>query len=296
MRAATLLLTLSSALLPAQPPTFQAGVSQVRVDVEVFSGSASVAQLKAQHFLVKDNGRVQPIVHVSQSEEPLDLILVFDISGSMKKIVQRVASSAQRSLGQLKDGDRVAVMTFAGRARLLSGFTEDWKAVQNTIERDILDEPFEGSTRIWDAAHESGRVHFRQGRTSRRRAVIMITDNVGQKGRYDEDEAQEALWEADAVLCSVIIANPEEARKERRRVQIDRIAAETGGDVIFSEDASEAFQQMVQRIRSRYSLYYEMPKGRPGEFRNVKVELQGEAKRLYPEARVKARKGYRLPD
>lgn len=283
-------------VLAAQTPTFKAGVSQVRVDVEVFDRGAPVGQLAAQHFLVKDNGRAQRVVHVTQNEEPLDVILLFDISGSMKQTVERVAASARKSLGQLRSGDRVSVMTFASRPRLLSGLTEDLEAVQQTIDRDILEEPFEGATRIWDAGYESGRVHFRQGRSGRRRAVVMITDNIGQKGRRDEDEALEALWEADAIFCAVVVANPEFARKEKRAVHIDKVVRETGGDLIESEDAGEAFQRMIQRIRSRYSIYYEMPQGRGGEFRTVKVELQGEAKKQHPDARVHARKGYRLPD
>ncbi|MBI4892480.1 MAG: VWA domain-containing protein [Acidobacteria bacterium] len=282
--------------LCAQTPTFQTGVSQVRVDVEVYDRGGPVSNLALQHFKVKDNGHEQKVVHVTQNEEPLDVILVFDISGSMKKTVENVAATARKSLGQLRQGDRVSVMTFASRPRLLCGFTEDLQAVQTTIERDILDEPFEGATRIWDASYESGRVHFRQGRSGRRRAVVMITDNLGQKGKRDDDEALEALWEADAVLCAVVIGNPEFERRERHAIHVDKIVRETGGDLIYSEDPGEAFQKMIQRIRSRYSVYYEQPKGKGGEFRSVKVELQGEAKKLHPDARVNARKGYRLPD
>lgn len=252
--------------LHAQTPTFQTGVSQVRVDAEVFSRGAPIADLRPEHFLVKDNGRPQKVVHVSQGNEPLDLILLFDISGSMEKTVERVAASARKSLGQLRPDDRVAVMTFAGRPRLLSGFTGDFEAVQRTIENDILDEPFEGATRIWDAADESARVHFRQGRNARRRAVVMITDNIGQKGRRDEDESLESLWEAGAVLSAVVIGNPAFARREKRAIHVNRLAGETGGDVIESEDPGDAFERMVRRIRSRYSIYYEMPQVHPGDY------------------------------
>lgn len=296
MRPLLVLCLAALPLLHAQTPTFQTGVSQVRVDAEVFSRGAPVAGLQPEHFLVKDNGRAQRVVHIAQDEEPLDLILLFDVSGSMKKTVERVAASARKSLSQLRPGDRVAVMTFAGRPRLLSGFTDDFEAVQRTIEQDILEEPFEGATRIWDAADESARVHFRQGRTARRRAVIMITDNIGQKGRREEDESLESLWEASTVLSAVVIGNPEFARREKRAIHVDKLAEESGGDLIESEDPGDAFERMVRRIRSRYSIYYEMPQGRPGEFRKVEVALQGDARRRYPDARVRARKGYRLPD
>ncbi len=77
---------------------------------------------------------------------------------------------------------------------------------------------------------------------------------------------------------------------------MDRLTEETGGDTILSDDPGEAFEQMIERLRSRYSVYYEMPKGTPGEFHTVRVELQGTARELFPEARLYARKGYKLPD
>lgn len=296
MRLAPVVCLTALPIVYSQPPTFQAGTSQVRVDAEVYSGGAAVAGLRPADFLVKDNGRPQRVIHVSQDEEPLDLILLFDISGSMERTVAGVAASARKSLSQLRPGDRVAVMTFAGRPRLLSGFTDDFEAVQRTIERDILDEPFEGSTRIWDAADESARIHFRQGRNARRRAVIMITDNLGQKGRRDEKESLESLWESSAVLSAVVVSNPVFERREKHAIHVNRLAEESGGDIIESDDPGDAFERMVRRIRSRYSIYYEMPQGRPGEFRKIEVALQGEGLQHFPNARVRARRAYRLPD
>lgn len=279
----------------AQTPTFQSGVSQVRVDVEVLSGGRPVTRLAAQHFLIRDNGMTQPAVHVSQNEEPLDVILLFDVSGSMKPAAERVSASTKQAFRHLREGDRVAVMTFASQPRLIAGLTEDLEAAQRTVEQDVLGSEFAGWTRIWDGLNEAGLVHFRQGRTRRRRAVVIITDNYGQKGKVEESRALENLLEADVIVSAVIIPNPGESRRTKRPITTDWLAAETGGDTLQGDDPGEAFQQMIERLRSRYSVYYEMPKGESGEFRNVRLELQGEARKLYPEARVYARKGYKLP-
>jgi len=283
----------------AQTPTFQSGVSQVRVDAEVLSGGRPVSQLVAQHFLVKDNGVAQPVVHVTQNAEQLDLILLFDVSGSMKPTVERVATSTKRAFQHLREGDRVAVMTFASRPRLISGLTEDLDAAQRTVEQDVLASSFDGSTRILDGLNEAGLVHFRQGRApagrGRRRAVLIITDNYGEKGHVEESRALENLLEAEVIVSAVIIPNPGEAKKKKRPVTADFLAMETGGDTLQADDPGEGFQQMIERLRSRYSVYYNMPKGESGEFRAVKLELQGVAKQLYPAARVYARKGYKLP-
>jgi hypothetical protein len=73
------------------------------------------------------------------------------------------------------------------------------------------------------------------------------------------------------------------------------IAEQTGGDTIDSSNGGSAFQEMMQRIRSRYSLVYIMPPGKPGVTRTIHVELSQEAQRRFPKAKVRARRGYRAP-
>jgi hypothetical protein len=49
---------------------------------------------------------------------------------------------------------------------------------------------------------------------------------------------------------------------------------------------------MLLHMRKRYSLYYPMPVGKPGQVRRVTVELSPAAKMRHPDASVLARKGY----
>ena len=75
---------------------------------------------------------------------------------------------------------------------------------------------------------------------------------------------------------------------------VDHILEQTGGDKIRSEDPGSAFPEMMRRIRSRYSLYYSTPEGKPDSFRSIRVELSPDAQTRFPEARVYARRSYRL--
>jgi hypothetical protein len=53
---------------------------------------------------------------------------------------------------------------------------------------------------------------------------------------------------------------------------------------------------MIQRLRLRYSLHYEMPRAKPGEQRSIKVELSPDARRRYRSASIRARSGYVVPE
>ena len=73
------------------------------------------------------------------------------------------------------------------------------------------------------------------------------------------------------------------------------IAEQTGGNTINSSNGGPAFEEMMHRIRNRYSLDYAMPPGKPGVTRTILVELRQEAQQRLPKAKVRARRGYRVP-
>jgi len=74
------------------------------------------------------------------------------------------------------------------------------------------------------------------------------------------------------------------------------IAQASGGDSTSINEAS-AFEDMLERIRQRYSLHFSLPEGvKPGEERQIEVQLAAAARRRYPDAEVRYRRVYLTPD
>ena len=296
-------ITAATALGAQDPaPSFRADVSLVHVDAEVTDGTRVLSGFHKDDFLITDNRVPQKILYFSQEEEPLDLILLFDISGSMKFSVAKVAESAHTSWSELRPGDRIAVMRFHRGATLVSDFTEDRDAVERSLQQ-VVEGKFGGGTRILAAVDAAAQLFLNQPRSRRRRAILAITDDFGQRSRRPGTVINR-LWEADALLSGLIIrsagataiatvsaaTNPLVLALHEG---IGGVSEKTGGDVIKAEDPGESFREMMRRIRLRYSLYYAAPESKPGDKRDVKVTLTEEAARLHPGARVRARKGYR---
>jgi VWFA-related protein len=295
------------ALLAAgQEATFRVGVSLVHVDVEVRADDGRIVEgLTRDNFRVLDNRKEQPIVQFAIGDEALDLILLFDISGSMKPAVEAVAAAAREGLRELQPGDRVAVMVFNAKSRMIAPFTTDLDAVQQTIQSTVLGLKFSGATFLQSAAEHAAKELMKQPRTRRRRAVLAITDNYGQRTRK-EATVVNAFWEADALLSALIVRN---AKLEARRIALTvmgpqmlafqvglgGVAEKTGGDMVRGSDPGAAFREAMRRIRTRYSLYYPMPESKPGELRSVTVQLTEAAAQRIPKARIRARTGYRTP-
>lgn len=70
----------------------------------------------------------------------------------------------------------------------------------------------------------------------------------------------------------------------------EKIARQSGGDA-FKVDQSAAFETTLERLRQRYALYFKLPEGvKPGQERNVEVELTAAAQRRHNGADVRFRR------
>jgi VWFA-related protein len=300
-----LLAVLASLAMAQEHGVFKTGVSLVHVDAEVTDGMRLLTGFHKEDFRVFDNKEQQPILYLSQEETPLDLILLFDISGSMDPKLEKIASSAHAALAQLSQGDRVAVMVFNTESTLIEPFSSDMEAIEQTINKKVLGKA-QGGTHILSAVSDAAAYFLRERRTERRRAVLIMTDNHGQPSGHRNTVIRD-LWEADALLCGLELRAAGESAMLGVRSAISPGAAfmnmenmtsvveETGGDLVKGHDPGPDFEEMIRRLRLRYMLVYALPKGKPGQQRNIKVELSEDARKRNPKARVRARDGYYFP-
>lgn len=277
----------------AQDTVFRSDVSLVRVDVQVTQRMGLIAGLQKEDFAVKDNDRPQSLLYCTQDEEALDLMLLFDISGSMQRSIRRVAASGLVALRELRQGNRVAVADFNTDSFLMAPFTDDLAQAAANVDR-VVDLPFGGGTHILSAVNDAASYLKKNGDPHRRRAILIVTDNQGQSSMR-EKAVVDRMWDADVVLCGLIVKSHEAIGLAMAQEDMLGAAEKTGGEVVNADDPGQSFGEMLRRLRKRYSLYYATPAGKPGTVRRVAVELTAPARRKYPDAQVLARKGYLIP-
>src|SRR5215467_9003404 len=123
-RGYLLALTLGSGiLLPAvfadDEVVFKSDVSLVRVDAQVVNSSnRAITGLRATDFVLREGGRVQPIRNFASENMPVDVLLLLDVSASMRPHVQRIADASHQALRVLRDDDRVGIMVFDRSTRI----------------------------------------------------------------------------------------------------------------------------------------------------------------------------------
>lgn len=280
---------------------FRSGVSNVRIDVQVVKDNELVTDLTAADFEIFDEGAPQKIIYFGREAEPLSLVLLLDVSGSMKKYIDQVAAVARQSLRFLRPKDKVSVMVFARNSKVRLEFTSDLDKVAQEIRDAVWDESLGSGTSINEALDAAARHVDETADETGRRAVLILTDNLGLNYRKPDEEVLRALNTANVVLNGIVVgkAQKPEVRKGVTYTNPDftppdvfRLSEETGGEAVKGDRAGAAFSRMIERIRTRYSIHYNKPENARAGFRQVRVELTPAARMRLPGATVRSRRGY----
>ncbi len=105
----------------------------LEADVLNKSSVTAIEGLKKEDFMLYEDGVKQVITHFSQNKLPVSVVILLDVSGSVWPYIQELREAALSALQQLKAEDEVALMVFAGSARLVQHFTKDKHQVARLI-------------------------------------------------------------------------------------------------------------------------------------------------------------------
>jgi VWFA-related protein len=292
------------AMAAQQPaPTFRADVHEVRIDAQVVDGRKVITGLTAADFEVFDEDAPQPLTRFGRDTDTVSLVILIDVSGSMRRYARQMAATATAALSFLKEGDEVSVILFAKETDEISGFTTRFNETARDIEVGVSEAALPVGTAIYNALlTAAGSLKSQAAKSpASRRSILILTDNASLNYQINDEQVLEALFAADAVVNAIVT---EDAKKPRARrsgeyrnpdftpTDIFKIAEQTGGEAYRADRADKAFPVLMERLRSRYSLVYRAPDAPPGQFRKVRVELSAAARKRYSGAQVKARSGY----
>src|SRR5574342_629005 len=105
---------------PQQPPVFRGTSDAVHVFVTVTDKDGRlVTTLSKDDFEVRDDGKPQPVTLFDDTPQPIRLIVMLDVSGSMEGNLPLLRAAAQQLFTRLRPDDVARVGTF-GRDVIIS--------------------------------------------------------------------------------------------------------------------------------------------------------------------------------
>jgi Ca-activated chloride channel family protein len=291
-------------------PAKESGEDQtIRLEVDMVSlpvvvtdrEGKRITDLKKEDFQVFENGVRQEIAGFAATDEPVDVALLLDTSGSTELELARIQNAAIDFVNQLHPDDEVAVLSFADDVRLQEDFTIDRDKNEYGIKKTRAGGCTVEYEAVWLALEEVLKP------IQERKALVLFTDGVDTCSHTaSEKETLELAKETKATIYCVYYNTESDLYRRGRRSAIggfppvissplppvfgpgssgwdypggrsylDNLAEYSGGLMLDGmTDLSYAFEQVAKELASQYSIgYYSNNPKKDDKFRKVEVKV-----------------------
>ncbi len=288
----------------------------IPVQIAVRSGKP-VSDIRREEFKIFENGVEQELAYFSNEDQPFTVALVLDMSYSSVFKLHDIQAAAMAFVDQLREHDRVMVVSFDEKARVLCEATSDRKILRLAIEGSRI----ESGTSLYSALDLVLSEKFAKIRG--RKAVVLLSDGVDTSSpKITAKDIVNATASTDVLIYPIYYDTFDDVQKSRRdnaqvlyddddrpytverprvkgeresdyedaRTFLQTVADQTGGRiqrVSSKTNLNQAFSRIADELRKIYSLgYYPSGERKAGSKYAIKV-------RVYrPHLKVRARENY----
>jgi Ca-activated chloride channel family protein len=294
-----------------QQPVFRSSGDVVRVFVTVTDRDGRlITTLTRDAFEVRDEGKPQPIALFDNTPQPVRLIAMLDVSGSMQGNLPLLRVAAEELFVRLRPDDVARVGVFGRDITISRSFTRDLHELRSALPDAI---PPDAPTPLWravDAALDA----LRDGEESEARPVILVLSDgkdsgpIGWGSRYVSQAEVIDRARAEGVMVYAIGMRSRRARPMPPAIGpgglqamltadlpdpgLALVAEETGGgytEIRFGLDLGGAFARVADELHSQYLIGFAPPK-RDGKVHDIDVRV------VQRGLKPRARKSYVAPE
>jgi Ca-activated chloride channel homolog len=291
-----------------QQPVFRGGSDVVRVFVTVIDRDGRmVTRLTQDKFEVRDEGKPQPITLFDNTPQPIQLIVMLDVSGSMQGNLPLLRAAGAQLFARFQEKDVARVGAFGREVTVSPSFTHDARELGAAMPTAI--DP-DAPTPLWRAIDEA--IGSFSKEDERRKVILVLSDGKDtgpmslRQRPSSQGEVIDRARQEDVMIYAV-------GMRSRGRLPMQpgvgpgglrdmlladmpdpglaRVAEETGGGYIeirFGEDLGAAFAGVADELHTQYLLGYAPPR-RDGKVHDINVRVtEGNLK-------PRARKNYVAP-
>ncbi len=291
-----------------QQPIFRGTGEAVYVYVTVTDRDGRlVTNLTQEDFEIRDEGKPQPITVFDNSPQPIRLVVMLDVSGSMEGNLPLLRAASDQLFARLLPGDVARLGTFGKDVVISPEFTADPRALRSALPEAI--DP-DAQTPLWRGLDDAMEA-FGDERPARP-VVLVLSDGYDSGFRsfgprfVSQAEVIDRARRDDVMIYAVGM----ESRGSGPNVPgfgaaglqaalladqpdpgLARVAEESGGGYIeirLGQDLGAAFAAVADELHSQYLIAFDPPK-RDGKKHDIDVRVSGRG------LKARARKDYVAP-
>jgi Ca-activated chloride channel family protein len=243
------------------------------------SQTKPVTDVPQERFQVTEDGVPQKITLFSNKQVPLSYGLVVDCSGSLRSQLPSVIQAATRIVNSNTNEDETFLVRFVSSPKLqvVQELTSDKEQLLNGLRGLYIEG---GETAVVDAVYVSAdkltKLKSAPGQI-RRKALVLVTDGEDRNSYYKAEDLFKLLGTTDIQIYVMGFTNelPEKSRPKALAF-LNRLAMDTGGRAFISQargDLTSFAEQLIQDIRTQYTIGYLPTNDTPASFHKVQVSI-----------------------
>jgi Ca-activated chloride channel family protein len=292
----------------AQQPVFRGRGDAVRVFATVTDRDGRIVPtLGKDDFEIRDEGKPQPLALFDNSPQPIRLVLMLDVSGSMAGNLPLLRSASEQLFPRLLPDDVARIGSFGKQVVISPEFTHDVRALRAAIPTGI--DP-DAPTPLWRAIDEA--MDTFGDDSGVRRVVLVLSDGKDSGPAAFSRNVSSQAGVIDRARNDNVMIYGVGMRSRRLQSQapgpgigglqaamladlpdpgLARVAEETGGgylEVRYGDDLISAFAAVADELHSQYLLGFTPPK-RDGKTHKIEVRVR------QPGLKVRSQKSYSAP-
>ncbi|HEY0729751.1 MAG TPA: VWA domain-containing protein [Pyrinomonadaceae bacterium] len=234
----------------------------------------AISGMRESDFTVWENGIERRVTNVSPANEPFNLVLLLDVSGSVEERMDFIRKAARDFLRTASPQDRISIISFRDDIQIISDFSTD----RQMLSRKLDEIDAGGGTALYDALGYVLSEPLRRLR-GERTAIVVMSDGDDNKSFLPFPAILEALSESGALVYPLYVPSGliPETSVPRPEITIDplrsryltlttraedegRKLATASGGVYYPirriEDLQKAYDDVVAQLRSAYTITY----------------------------------------
>lgn len=246
----------------------------VRVFVTVTNRDGRlVTNLTQPDFEVRDDGKPQPITLFDNTPQPIRLIVMLDVSGSMDGNLPLLRAAADQLITRLQPLDAARLGTFGNDISISPSFTRDASQLRSALPAAIAPD---APTPLWRALDEAMNAFGDTGDI--RRVVLVLSDGkdsgpIGFRQRYvSQMEVIDRARDEDVMIYAIGLRSrrggmggslSDMMTADLPDAGLARVAEESGGgytEIRLGQDLAASFAAVVDELHSQYALGFAPPK------------------------------------
>jgi len=234
----------------------------------------AIGGMRESDFTVWENGVERRVTNVAPANEPFNLVLLLDVSGSVEERMDFIRKAARDFLRTTSPQDRISIISFRDDIQVISDFSTDRQMLSKKL--DEIDAG--GGTALYDALGYVLSDPLKQLR-GERTAIVVMSDGDDNKSFLPFPAILEALLESGALVYPLYVPSGliPESSVPKPEITIDplrsryltlttraddegrKLAAASGGiyyPIRRLEDLQKAYDDVVAQLRSAYTITY----------------------------------------